>query len=85
MGNYAAHISETKRTSNALPVTVSHKMCDKGSLPPRVFFPLAGNVAESRIVLNCSVGTKWIPALWEDKVQQLGFGAQPCVEPVHLQ
>lgn len=39
------------------------------------------NVAESIIVLNCSVVTKWIPAFWHYKAQQLFFGDWLSMSP----
>lgn len=74
-----------KRPSNG---AVSHKLwgCSTtGHFLPMSSYELLINVAESVIVLNCSVVTKWIPTFWHDKAQQLFFGDQPFDEPVHLQ
>lgn len=43
------------------------------------------NVAESIIVLNCSVGTKWIPTFRHHKGQQLVVGDGLSHLPAHLQ
>lgn len=67
---------------------MSHKLCRCSTMAhflPMSYYELLVNVAESIIVLNCSVVTKWIPPFWHYKAQQLFFGDWPFDGPTHLQ